>query len=85
MSHSMPRLNRIFSEINIVLVAIAIGLAVLDFTCFVALTAFREISRAQAATASPAFARNLGNPAIEAKSAQVPSAGLDLNQSAAFR
>lgn len=48
----LRRLNRVFGEVNIVLVAIAIGLAVLDFTCFLTLRASAEISRARTA---PAF------------------------------
>jgi len=40
------RLDRVLGEINVVLVALAIGLAVLDITCFVAFTANAEIRRA---------------------------------------
>lgn len=40
------RLDRALGEINVVLVALAIGLAVLDITCFVAFTANAEIRRA---------------------------------------
>ena len=40
------RLDRALGEINVVLVALAIGLAVLDITCFVAFTATAEIRRA---------------------------------------
>jgi hypothetical protein len=34
-------------EINVLLTAVAIGLAVLDFTCFLALRVFAEIGRLQ--------------------------------------
>jgi len=40
------RLDRALGEINVVLVALTIGLAVLDATCFVAFTAIAEIRRA---------------------------------------
>jgi hypothetical protein len=40
------RIDRTLGEINVVLVALAIGLAVLDTTCFVAFTAAGEIRRA---------------------------------------
>ena len=51
------RLNRVLGEINVVLIVIAIGLAVLDFTCFVTLTASTEIMRAQARLPAPIFVR----------------------------
>ena len=41
------RLNRMLGEINVFLLAVAIGLAVLDFTGFVALGASTEMARAQ--------------------------------------
>jgi hypothetical protein len=40
------RLDRALGEINVVLVALAIGLAVLDITCFVAFIGTGEIRRA---------------------------------------
>jgi len=40
------RLDRALGEINVLLVALAIGLAVLDATCFVAFTTIAEIRRA---------------------------------------
>jgi len=40
-------LNRMLGEINVLLTAVAIGLAVLDFTCFVALRVSAEIGRSQ--------------------------------------
>ena len=40
------RLDRAFGEINIVLAALAIGLATLDITCLFAFTATAEIRRA---------------------------------------
>jgi len=40
------RLDRTLGEINVVLMALAIGLAVLDATCLVAFTATTEIRRA---------------------------------------
>ena len=40
------RIDRTLGEINVVLVALTIGLAVLDTTCFVAFTAAGEIRRA---------------------------------------
>jgi hypothetical protein len=43
----MRRLDRAFGEINVVLLALAIGLAALDFTCFVTLRGTAEIARAQ--------------------------------------
>lgn len=46
----MRRLNRALGEINVFLVALAIGLAVLDATCFVTLTitaAIREENLSQ--------------------------------------
>ena len=43
----VPRLNRAFGDVNAFLIALAIGLAVLDGTCFLASTAITEISRAQ--------------------------------------
>ena len=53
------RLNRAFGEINVFLLAIAIGLAVLDFTGFVALRTSDELARAHvsvtAGTPSPPF------------------------------
>jgi len=53
------RLNRAFGEINVFLLAIAIGLAVLDFTGFVALRTSAELTRAHASataeTPSPSF------------------------------
>ncbi len=51
----LHRLDRIFGEINAVLVAVVIGLGVLDFTCFVALRALAttEATRAQWVTQSP--------------------------------
>src|SRR6266567_3280464 len=39
------RLDRVLGEINAFLVAVAIGLAVLDATCFAALSASTEIAR----------------------------------------
>jgi hypothetical protein len=33
----LQRLDRVFGEMNVILLALAIGLAVLDFTCFSAL------------------------------------------------
>ncbi|MGC2413210.1 MAG: hypothetical protein WA459_11010 [Stellaceae bacterium] len=45
--HLMRRLNRVFGEINVFLLAVAIGLAVLDLTCFVALSTSTEIARSQ--------------------------------------
>ena len=50
-NHAAPpfsqRLDRVFADLNAVLVALAIGLAVLDFTCFVGLASFAEITRAE--------------------------------------
>jgi len=53
--HLMRRLNRVFGEINVFLLAVAIGLAVLDATCFVALSASTEIARAQHSPISAAL------------------------------
>jgi hypothetical protein len=43
----LRRLNRVFGELNVVLLAVAIGLAALDFTCFVSLNASASIARAE--------------------------------------
>ena len=43
----LRRLNRILGELNVLLTAVAVGLAVLDFTCFVALRVSAEIGRSQ--------------------------------------
>jgi len=43
------RLNRALGEINAVLVALAIGLAVLDITCFVAFSVVTELRHGQGA------------------------------------
>jgi hypothetical protein len=43
----LRRLNRILGEINVLLTAVVVGLAVLDFTCFVALRVSAEIGRSQ--------------------------------------
>ena len=43
----LRRLNRMLGEINALLTAVAIGLAVLDFTCFLALRVSAEIARSQ--------------------------------------
>jgi hypothetical protein len=39
------RLSVVFAEINVVLLAVAIGLAVLDLTCFVTLRASIELTK----------------------------------------
>ena len=44
------RLDRALGEINVVLVALVIGLAVLDIGCFVAFTATTEIRRAHSSS-----------------------------------
>jgi hypothetical protein len=43
----LRRLDRMLGEINVLLTAVAVGLAVLDFTCFVALRVSAEIGRSQ--------------------------------------
>ena len=43
----LRRLNRMLEEINVLLTAVAVGLAVLDFTCFLALRVSAEIARSQ--------------------------------------
>ena len=43
----LRRLNHILGEINVLLTAVAVGLAVLDFTCFVALRVSAEIGRSR--------------------------------------
>ena len=43
----LRRLNHMLGEINVLLTAVAVGLAVLDFTCFVALRVSAEIGRPQ--------------------------------------
>ncbi|MBV8118597.1 MAG: hypothetical protein JO081_01505 [Alphaproteobacteria bacterium] len=52
---SIGRLNRLFGELNASLLAIAIGLAALDFTCFAVLRISTELTRASSAgqTTSP--------------------------------
>lgn len=40
----MHRLDRMFGEINALLIVVALGLAVLDFTCFVAFRAVDSIT-----------------------------------------
>jgi hypothetical protein len=45
--HLARRLNRVFGEINVFLLALAIGLTVLDATCLVTLSASNEIARRQ--------------------------------------
>jgi hypothetical protein len=59
-SRLMRRLNRAFGEINAFLLAVAIGLAVLDLTCFVTLKASLEITRAQAGARSGLLTGSLG-------------------------
>ena len=46
----MGRLDRIFCEINVALLAVAIGLAVLDFSCFAGLRVSAELARVQQRT-----------------------------------
>ena len=43
----LRRLNRMLGEINVLLTAVAVGLAVLDFTSFLALRVSAEIARSQ--------------------------------------
>ena len=43
----LRRLDRMLGEINVLLTAVVVGLAVLDFTCFLALKVSAEIARAQ--------------------------------------
>ena len=43
----MRRLNQVFAEFNAFLLAVAIGIAVLDFTGFVVLRASAELARVQ--------------------------------------
>ena len=47
------RLDRALGEINVALVAVAIGLAVLDVTCLLAFTATTEIRRAHGTGQQP--------------------------------
>jgi hypothetical protein len=47
------RLDRALGEINVALVAVAIGLAVLDVTCLLAITATTEIRRAHGTSQQP--------------------------------
>ena len=51
--HLLRRLNRVFGELNVVLLAVAIGLAVLDFTCFVSLNTSAAIARAETSRPRP--------------------------------
>ena len=41
----LSRLNRMLGDINVFLLAVAIGLATLDFTCFVLLRVIDELMR----------------------------------------
>lgn len=50
------RLNRVLGEINVVLLAVAIGLAVLDLTCFVTLQVSMEMPHPESGTNSRMFA-----------------------------
>ena len=43
----LRRLDRMLGEINVLLTAVVVGLAVLDFTCFLALKVSAEIARSQ--------------------------------------
>jgi hypothetical protein len=43
----MQKLNRLLGEMNVFLCAVAIGLTVLDFTCFMTLTLSTEVKRAE--------------------------------------
>ena len=43
----LRRLNHMLGEINVLLTALAVRLALLDFTCFVALRVSAEIGRSQ--------------------------------------
>ena len=43
----LQRLNRMLGELNVLLTAVAVGLAVIDFTCFLALRVSAEIARSQ--------------------------------------
>jgi hypothetical protein len=43
----LRRLDRAFSDLNAILLALAIGLALLDFTCFIGMATFSEIRRAE--------------------------------------
>jgi hypothetical protein len=64
--HLLGRLSRVFAEINVALLAITIGLAVLDLTCFVTLSASVEITRARAEVSlrAPAGALERSRPPI---------------------
>jgi hypothetical protein len=61
---AMRRLNRVFGEINVFLLAVAIGLAVLDFTCFVALSASAEIARVEQNRISAAPSSSPSGPMV---------------------
>lgn len=58
----LRRLSGDIVDINVVLLAVAIGLAVLDLTCFVTLTASVEITRAQAPASQRVPAGSLERP-----------------------
>ncbi len=80
--HSPPRLtqrlNRMLGEINVFLLALAIGLTVLDLTCYLALTVSDQLSRVQPgaeATMPPVAAARA--PSI-ASPPQPPAAGFAL-------
>jgi hypothetical protein len=60
------RLNRTFEEINVVLLAFAIGLVVLDVTCFVML-------RASAGIAWPRETRSAAVPVVFKKEPTLPT------------
>jgi hypothetical protein len=63
----MRRADRICQEINCVLLIVAIGLAVLDFTGFVILKASMEVARTQAGIGprAPAHAPERTMPPVE--------------------
>jgi len=66
-SSLLKRLDRIFGELNAFLFAIAIGLAVLDFTCFVTLRASADLSRMAVRTAPAAPSGSFGSLGQSAK------------------
>jgi hypothetical protein len=62
----MQKLNRLLDEMNVFLCAVAIGLAVLDFTCFMTLTLSAEIKRSeQSALSATSFHTRFASSTVD--------------------
>jgi hypothetical protein len=60
----IARLNRLFGELNAFLLVVAIGLAMLDLTCFTVLRVSTELTRAQSAAQTTSAGRLFSGAAI---------------------